>query len=246
MHTNSQTLIVILPFYNSEATLAAAVESILGQSYRNLRLIMINDCSTDRSLAIAQGYLKDERVTVVSNSKNRGAYYSRNVGLHLVKDLTWGYFTTHDSDDISFKHRYITLIQSLKKHTNAVAVQDRFQRVDLYTNKIIREHVTFAHALFARSIFEGVGYFDNSRFGADWDHWERALAFSKKRGWHHQTVDALMGISFVHENNLTVKIPGRSAARRNYVARSRQKHKRMLAVSNWYQEFQFFSKELIS
>jgi len=237
---------VIMPFYNSENTLSDAIESVLNQSYKNLRLIMINDCSTDRSLAIAQDYLKDERVTVVSNSKNRGAYYSRNVGLHLIKDLTWGYFTTHDADDISFKNRYITLIQSLKKHKNTVAVQDRFQRVDLYTNKIIREHVTFAHALFVKSIFKEVGYFDNVRFGADWDHWERVLAFSKSRGFSHLTIDVLMGKSFVHENNLTVKIPGKSKARRSYMARSRQKHKRMAVVRNWYYDFQFFSKELIA
>ena len=106
MNNDSETLIIVMPAYNAEKTIAKAIESILQQSYKNLRLIIVDDCSTDRTSRIAYGYLTDPRVSLFKNKTNMGAYYCRNVGLYLNKDKTWGYFTTHDADDISFKSRY--------------------------------------------------------------------------------------------------------------------------------------------
>lgn len=240
MNKNSDTLLVIMPVYNSEKTLSMAIESILQQTYKNIQLVIVDDASTDGSLAIIEQYAEDPRVFVVKNRKNMGAYYSRNVGLYMFRSKEWAYFTTHDSDDISFRNRYSQIINLLKKNEKAVGVQDKFERIDFYTKKSIRFHVTFAHAVFTREVFTKLGYFDSStRFAADWEHWERVNLFAEFNNKECLTLDSLLGKSFVHENNLTVKIPGRSLARKKYVIRAKQQLRAMSKINKWYREFKF-------
>lgn len=234
METNSQTLIVVMPVYNSEKTLDLAISSVLNQSYRNLRLFMVDDCSEDSSLTIAKKYLNDSRVRIFKNNTNMGAYYSRNIGLYHAKNLEWGYFASHDSDDVSFKHRYLKLITEIKRSSVVVGIEDRVRRLDFYTNKFIREHGGECHAVFKKIVFDNVGYFEVVRFGADWEHWERVLAWTKLRGFSLSSVDTVLGNSYVHENNLTVLIPGRSKAREIYVQGSKRRLALMSRQKNWY------------
>ncbi len=246
METNSQTLIVIMPVYNSEKTLDAAISSVLNQSYRNLRLFIIDDCSSDSSLNIAKKYLNDSRVRLFKNNTNMGAYYSRNIGLYYAKKLEWGYFTSHDSDDVSFEHRYLKIITEIKRSSVIVGVEDRVRRIDFYTNRFIREHGGECHAVFKKIVFDNLGYFESVRFGADWEHWERSLAWSSLRGFSLISIDTVLGNSYVHENNLTVLIPGRSKARRLYVQRSIRKLALMSRKKNWYVPFKssFITEEI--
>ena len=63
---------IILPVYNGEKYLALAIESILQQTYSNFELIIIDDCSTDKSNQIAKSYMKiDSRIKVYKNKKNK-------------------------------------------------------------------------------------------------------------------------------------------------------------------------------
>jgi len=237
METNSQTLIVVMPVYNSEKTLDAAISSVLNQSYTNLRLFIVDDCSTDSSVGIAKQYLTDPRVRLFRNNKNMGAYYSRNIGLYYARNLAWGYFTSHDSDDVSFGHRYVKIITKLKSSFGIVAVEDKVRRLNFYTNEFIREHGGECHAVFKKIVFDNLGYFEVVRFGADWEHWERALAWGGSQGFTLSSIDSVLGNSYVHENNLTVLIPGRSKVRRAYVQRSQRRLSLMFQKQNWYRPF---------
>ncbi|PIP88849.1 MAG: glycosyl transferase, partial [Bdellovibrionales bacterium CG22_combo_CG10-13_8_21_14_all_38_13] len=58
---SSPKVSVILPVYNGEEYLDQAIKSVLFQSYKNLELIIVDDCSTDRSLEIAKTWVKDDR-----------------------------------------------------------------------------------------------------------------------------------------------------------------------------------------
>lgn len=237
METNSKTLIVVMPVYNSEKTLDAAISSVLNQSYRNLRLFIVDDCSKDSSVSIAKKYLTDPRVRLFKNSKNMGAYYSRNLGLYYAKHLDWGYFTVHDSDDISFDHRYLKMITKFRSSDKIVAVKDRVRRVDLYSKKNLREHSNMSHAIFKKTIFYNLGYFENVRFGADSEYWERAEVFSAHAGFVLGSTEEILGMSYIHENNLTVLIPGKSKARRSYTQRYKKTLAFMSKKKNWYMNF---------
>ncbi|PDT46856.1 glycosyl transferase [Sinorhizobium fredii] len=94
---------VLLPVYNGEPYLAAALESILRQDYKHLEVVAIDDGSTDRSLEILERYRKaDGRVSILSR-KNRGLIATLNEGLGLAKgDLV----ARMDADDVAYPSRF--------------------------------------------------------------------------------------------------------------------------------------------
>lgn len=84
---------VVMPCYNGEAFLAAAVESVLGQTFRDFELIVIDDGSTDRSADILAGY--GERIRVI-RQRNRGVSAARNAGIEAARG---DFIAFLDSDD---------------------------------------------------------------------------------------------------------------------------------------------------
>jgi len=70
---------VIMSSYNSEKFIRESILSILNQSHKDFELIIIDDCSKDRSLIIARQYREgDNRIKIIENKKNIGAGESRN------------------------------------------------------------------------------------------------------------------------------------------------------------------------
>lgn len=89
---------VIVPVYNTEDFLLDALESISKQSFSDFEVLIIDDCSTDKSKSIAQKFIEqDKRFFLLSNSENKGPSYSRNKGLDHIQGK-WVTFV--DSDDI--------------------------------------------------------------------------------------------------------------------------------------------------
>ena len=93
---------VIIPVYNVEKYLGRCVDSVLGQSYSNLEIILVDDGSPDKSGAMCDDYkLKDSRIKVI-HKENGGLGFARNSGLDIA---TGRYVTFIDSDDwISKEH----------------------------------------------------------------------------------------------------------------------------------------------
>lgn len=88
---------VIVPVYNVEDYLTECLESIIEQTYRELEIICIDDCSTDRSLEILKEYAqRDSRIILSENQENCGQAYTRNRGMELA---TGDYILFVDSDD---------------------------------------------------------------------------------------------------------------------------------------------------
>ncbi len=93
---NSELLVsIIIPLYNAERYLAEAIESVLDQTYKKLEVLIVNDGSTDNSLAIARSF---ERENVkVYDQPNRGASAARNYGFLQSKGEFIKFF---DADDL--------------------------------------------------------------------------------------------------------------------------------------------------
>ena len=89
---------IICPVYNKADFIRSAIDSVLNQSYPHFELLVINDCSTDESLSLAQSY-SDPRIIVssVPNKNGGGGYYARNYGVSLASNK-WLCFL--DADDI--------------------------------------------------------------------------------------------------------------------------------------------------
>lgn len=88
---------MLVAVYNAEKYLCKCLDSLLGQTLRDIQVVCVDDCSTDGSLAILRDYAEnDVRVDVIHLNENHGQAHARNVGLKLAKGRYVGYL---DSDD---------------------------------------------------------------------------------------------------------------------------------------------------
>lgn len=86
---------VIIPSYNREKTIERAVMSVLNQTYKDLELIVVDDCSKDNTVEVLKS-IKDDRFKIIELEKNSGACVARNVG---VENAQGDYIAFQDSDD---------------------------------------------------------------------------------------------------------------------------------------------------
>ena len=92
---------VIIPVYNNSLYLDECLKSVIGQTYKNLEIIFVDDNSTDNSLEVIGKY-HDKRIKVVKLRKNSGAAIARNKG---VETATGDYICFLDSDDFWVKDK---------------------------------------------------------------------------------------------------------------------------------------------
>lgn len=87
---------VVIPLYNREKTIQRAVDSVLNQTYENIEVIVVDDCSNDKSIEKLHKYEKDGRVRIFYQDKNSGANAARNRG---IQEARGEYIAFQDSDD---------------------------------------------------------------------------------------------------------------------------------------------------
>ena len=88
---------ICVPVYNVEKYIARCLESILSQSYENIEVIVVNDCTPDKSMDIVKSYAeKDQRIRIINHGTNRGLMWTRRTGYMAA---TGDYITFCDSDD---------------------------------------------------------------------------------------------------------------------------------------------------
>ncbi len=83
-HSNSLTplISIIIPVYNVEQYIARCLESCINQTLRDIEIIIVDDCGSDDSIAIAQHYAdKDSRIRIIHNEKNLGTFHTRANGI---------------------------------------------------------------------------------------------------------------------------------------------------------------------
>lgn len=114
MDYEHQLVSIIMPIYNMEAYLDECIKSIIGQTYSNWELILLDDGSNDGSVEVCNKWAKkDERIRLFQNT-NHGVSYTRNLGLSLAK----GRFVLFiDSDDIVLSN-YIQRLVELNDQYN--------------------------------------------------------------------------------------------------------------------------------
>jgi len=166
------TLTVIVPVYKAEATLPFALRSLLDQTWQNLEVIVVDDCSPDDSLGIAEDFAsRDARVKTLRQSTNQGSYVARNQALKIA---TGDFIMVHDADDWSHPQRAEQQIRHLADNAELVGNLALWARVQPNlrfcarfrpSNELLRpSHATF---MFRRDAVDRVGGWDEVRVGAD-------------------------------------------------------------------------------
>ena len=181
---NNILVSIILPVYNGERYLNESIESCLNQTYSNLELIIVNDCSSDRSLEIANSYAeKDTRVRVLDNEVNKKLPATLNVGHREAK----GAYITWTSDDNKYKpkaiEKYLTNLQNNKSDfvCSDFDVIDEDGEFVLKTElpnleELIWGNVFGASFMYSRVVFEELnGYNEDLFLVEDYDFWLRAF-----------------------------------------------------------------------
>lgn len=120
---------IIVPIYNAENYLPRCIDSLINQSYKNLEIILIDDCSTDNSKNIIKKYSSlDNRIRPFYSEINNGVSKSRNIGL---KSFTGDYVFFMDADDYIVKDTIKIMLEASSKYEGDVI--DCYHLI-IYTN----------------------------------------------------------------------------------------------------------------
>lgn len=105
---------VVIPSYNRAKTIKQSAESVLHQTFKDLELIIVDDCSSDNTKDIvAELMISDSRVRYVCHEKNKGACAARNTGIDASRGQ---YIAFQDSDDAWRPEKLERQIDIMKKY----------------------------------------------------------------------------------------------------------------------------------
>jgi len=180
---------VILPTYNREHLIRRAIRSVLDQTYDNLEVIVVDDCSTDATRKVVEEF-SDSRIRYLLHERRRGASAARNTG---IRAALGDYIAFQDSDDEWIPDKLERQISVLEHATRRIGVvytafwrfrngrKERIPKSTIRTKSgrihaalLRRNFVTTQSALVRKECIQKTGLFDESlkRF-QDWDLWIR-------------------------------------------------------------------------
>ncbi|HKX87470.1 MAG TPA: glycosyltransferase family 2 protein [Flavobacterium sp.] len=145
---------IITPTFNSEKFISATIQSVLKQSYPNWEMIIVDDCSTDKTVEIIQNLMEeDTRIHLIKLNRNSGASKARNEAIKLVQG---SYMTFLDADDIWFSDFIKNSIETIKQ-TGIPFVFSSYRRSNedlefVYSDFIVPTKVTYTDILKTNSI----------------------------------------------------------------------------------------------
>ncbi|MBQ4589587.1 MAG: glycosyltransferase family 2 protein [Bacteroidaceae bacterium] len=122
MMKNEILISCIIPIYNVAPYIIQCLESVYNQTYRNIEVILVDDCGNDNSLEIINQYLTSEKLaitTIIHHNQNKGLSAARNTGINHAKG-EWVYFL--DSDDYLSLNCFETFVHLIQKYNNSQVI----------------------------------------------------------------------------------------------------------------------------
>jgi glycosyltransferase involved in cell wall biosynthesis len=128
MDSSRQPLVsIVIPSYNYGTFLANTIQSVLGQTYKNLELIIVDNASTDNSLEISRGFASDPRVKILQIEVNNGPVPAWNLGFEHVRG-EW--FAMLPADDYFEASKIEKQIEYIRLHPEVTMLSTYVQQVD--------------------------------------------------------------------------------------------------------------------
>ena len=156
---------IIVPVYNAEAYLERCVRSILQQTYENIELILVNDGSTDNSLAACQQFAAEDARVIVIDKPNGGVSDSRNCGIAKARGK---YLQFADSDDWLAPEATALLVQRAEQSKCEFVIAPFYRVIEriLLVNGHIKEDGKYTIAEFALEMMKAPA---NFYYGVMWN-----------------------------------------------------------------------------
>jgi len=196
---SSQPLLsVVIPVYNTEEYLPKCIQSIISQTYSNLEIIVVDDCSPGNAREIVQEFMhQDRRIKYLKLNENKGSYHARIIGSELA---TGDFISFVDSDDYVSIDYYRLLVEKAVQE-DADIVEGRFVREDESGHRFIHN---FNNLLFDVLTGEEIrkSYFSQEGIFYHWhliwnkvykmDLWRQSVPYFKKQTKHLVMTDDLI------------------------------------------------------
>ena len=111
---------VVIPLYNKESYIIETLQSVMNQTYRNIECIIVDDGSTDSSVAVASKFISDNELPwILISQKNSGQTKARNHGIQLARGE---YVAFLDSDDLWPVNKIELQVEAIEKNSKSVLV----------------------------------------------------------------------------------------------------------------------------
>lgn len=232
------TCLVIIPVYNQERDLRACINSVIAQTYKHIRIAIIDDYSTDDTLRVAQCY-RDDRIVIYHNYTNKGCYNSINTVLQNETD--YDCWMLQGSDDVMVSDRVEK--QFIKYDSQYIASICEYRRKK--GDEILYDGFGHSMLCYSRKVFEEIGYFDDTRFSGDTEYW---LRFNRKYSESKlKRINEILYVAYLKENGLTCQLyPIGSEIRKEYSMKFEQEHIKMQKSDNYYRDFTDKNKVIFS
>ena len=175
---------VIIPVYNALNTLPTALRGLLQQTWQNFEIIIVDDASTDNTLAIANDWQQlDPRISVIALKQNQGAYSARNAGMHAA---IGDFLTVHDADDWSHPMKLELQAKVLLDDESIMASLSHWTRINenleiggwnypsCWTGFC---HRNISSLMIRKQVLSDIGFWDRVRCSADDEYYYRLQKF---------------------------------------------------------------------
>lgn len=201
---------IVLPSYNGEKYIKESIESILNQTYQDIELILVDDCSSDQTWSIMQEYeKKDKRIKTIHNETNKKLPMSLNIGFGVAK----GDYYTWTSDDNYYENNALEIMLNLIESKPDIGIVYADMRLIDSNGKINLEEEKkendIQHSglynwvgacfLYRKKVHDTLNGYDTGLFLVeDFDFWLRAARYYK---YYH--IPKKLYYYRMHENSLT-------------------------------------------
>ena len=184
MSVHKELVSVIITTQNRQVLLARALDSVINQTYKNLEIIVVDDCSNDDTADVVKEFQqRDSRIIYIKNEKILGSNASRNRGISAAKGK---FIAGLDDDDEFLPQRIELLLQNYDEKFSFITSNNAliFDTASYFTNmpgvisleQMLRENVVMNQGLIERERILDVGLYDESLSACqDYDLWMRLI-----------------------------------------------------------------------
>lgn len=200
---------VILPVYNCDQFIFDTVQSVLDQTYTDFELIIVDDCSTDNTVAIIRGF-QDDRIQLTLKEKNTGYTDSLNYAVSIAKGQ---YIARMDGDDICLPTRFEKQISFLDNNPTIILCGTGIQIIGTQTvlkhptkHDDIKVKLCFGNSFYhptvmgLKEVFAANPYDNKYEPAEDYDLWTR-LVFKGELA----NLNEVLLFYRVHENQVSIE-----------------------------------------
>jgi glycosyltransferase involved in cell wall biosynthesis len=216
---------VIMSVYNAELYLESAIKSILNQTYKKIEFIIVNDGSTDGSIAIIRQYMKQDSRIVLIDQENIGLTKSLNKALSVSNGQ---YIARQDADDESLDTRIETQLYYIRKYSFDIVTSRALKKfkavphsflLNLNKKNGLKAGNLFVHGTFfgKKTTFLSIKYDEEYTYAQDFKFILDCIKFSHKIGYIAQPLYII--------NDIDTNISNQKKSKQDYfVSSSLVKH----------------------